>query len=237
MVRLFQLILETLSNDLIKLLIILDEAKMGQGSLKASLIAKAKAIFLSDISSLTFEQTCRLAKALTYEYIDADTAIDLQNHIYPNLLKASIEEMVLFCEGFMFSYLVDKDLYLKLKPEILKHVGEFDIQDLMRLTRAVFYLDCDDDSEIFTIAEQHALGLIKNNWQELAVQEYFQIFLTFHITRKGGREFYKLLEYVFLKRLEDFKDETDYLKKISSILSTSGLTDPNSICEVDEYIP
>lgn len=214
----------------------LDESRPTQGAVRAALIRRAKEVLLADVKSLTFEQTCRLAKALTFENLDDDTAIDLQNHIYPRLTRASLEEVRLFCEGFICSYLVDRDLYLQMHPVVLEHAAQFEISELMRLTRAVHNLEFREEPEMLALAQERALAHIKHGWQLLSVQEYFQLFLTFHLTRHGSRELYKLLELTFTQRLEDFKEETDYLRKISSILSTSGMCDPESVLLIDNYV-
>ena len=218
------------------MIIILEDAKPIHGKSKASLIEKSKLIFFEDIPSLTFEQACLIAKALTHEYIFLEQSIDLQNHVFPTLLDSSLEEMKLFCEGFICSYVVDKDLYLRIKPEVVQHARDFELPELMRLTRALYNLEFDEESEIMKLSEESALYTIRNHWDELAVQEYFQIFLTFHMTRHGSRELYKLLEIGFLQRLEDFKEDLEYLRKISMILSTSGLAHPDSIVQLHKYI-
>lgn len=223
-------------NLFIKIILILKEVKNDFNIDKNNISRRLLEVFKSKINVLSFEQTCLVAKGFEKEFIDEDFAIDLQNHIYHLLPSLSFEEFQLFIESFVCTYIIDEDLYKIIRPMILSNLKEFELIPLMKLARSVYILDIQKENEIWEISEKMVLGMLKDYEQYLGIEEYFEIILTFHLSRIGSRELFKLLESKFTSRVSDFEDDTVYLEKISHIFATSGLVHPNSVEIVNKYL-
>lgn len=228
---------QTFLGSMTKLAIIASELQTDLGPSRRNIQTKISKIIQKLYPKLSFEQTCLLAGSLGLDYIDNDLAIDLQNFVFPVLKEASVEELELFILGFYHSYLIDPDLYRVLKPQILAAAEDFELDSLLKLVRAIYVLDFESESDIHNLAESRVLSMIRDDSQSLGINDFYQIFMTFHMTRKASRELYKLSEYVFMMRLPEFYKDLEYLEKIDYIFTTSGLVEPDVIRKIEDYLP
>ena len=195
----------------IKLAIIASELQDDIGPTRLGIQKSIANIIRQKFTELNFEQTCLVAGALGMDNIDNDLSIDLQNHVFSTLKQGSVEETELFILGFYSSYLVDRDLYKFLRPKILSMCDEFELHTLLKLVRSLYVLDFEEEEEVHQLAEGRVLGIIKEDLASLTIGDFYQIFFTFHMTRKASRELYRLSEYVFMMRLPEFNKEIGYL--------------------------
>lgn len=172
-------------------------------------------------------EICALSEAFGFEHGSPEFNEKLEQKIRPGLADMEFIELMNVVQGFVYTYRGSKELFNELKSKLIAFLPKLSAIDVAKIAKAYNIMEINDKIFEYNL-ERHCINLLKD-LENITPEEIYEIALTYNTTRAGTREIYKVLEYVIKVKLDEIAKNTEIVRGLHYMYTTSGLCSPKLI--------